>query len=93
VGSEVKSKHSLIALRKYAVDSTTTMFSVDVSGCALSVVDDGLDTILDGREAGCRIITEMSLNTGNSQPTGRIGRKNDVSQKFNTRQDQYSADM
>jgi hypothetical protein len=59
-------------------------FSVDVSGCALSLVDDGLDTILDGREVGCRIITEMSLNTGNSQPTGRTGRKNDARQKLLT---------
>jgi len=89
----VTSEHSLIALRKYAVDSDTTMFSVDVSGCALSLVDDGLDTILDGREAGRRIITEMSLNTGNSQPTGRTGSKNDVRQQFNTRKDHYSADM
>lgn len=73
------SEHSLIALRKYAVDSATTMFSVDVSGCALSLVDDGLDTILDGRKADCKIITEMSsLNTGNLQPTGPTGRKNDV---------------
>ena len=87
------SEHSLIALRKYAVDSHTTVFSVDVSGCALSLVDDGLDTILDGREAGCRIITEMSLNTGNWQPTGRTGRKNDVREKFNVRQDRYSADV
>lgn len=87
------SEHSLIALRKYAVDSDRTMFSVDVSGCALSLVDDGLDTILDGREAGCRVITEMSLNTGISQPTGRTGSKNDVRQKFNTRRDRYSADM
>jgi len=69
------------------------MFSVDVSGCALRLVDDGLDTILDGREAGCRIITEMSLNTGNSQSAGRTGRKNDVRQRFNTRHDHYSADM
>jgi len=89
----VTSEHSLIALRKHAVDSDRTMFSVDVSGCALSLVDDGLDTILDGREAGCRIITEMSLNTGNSQPTGRTDRKNDVREKFNTRQDNYNVDM
>ena len=86
------SEHSLIALLKYAVDSAATMLSVDVSGCALSLVDDGLDTILDGREAGCRIITEMSLNTGNLQPTGRTDRKNDLRQKFKPRQDHYCAD-
>jgi hypothetical protein len=89
----VTSERSLIALRKYAVDSAKTMFSVDVSGCALSIVDDGLDTILDGREAGWRIITEMSLNTGNSQPMGRPGSNNDVRPKFNTILDHYSVEM
>lgn len=49
------SEHSLIA-----VDSVKTMFPVDVSGCAPSLVDDGLDTILDGREAGSRIITDVA---------------------------------
>jgi hypothetical protein len=63
------------------------MLSVDVPGCALSLVDDGLDTILDGREADCRIITAMSLNTGISQPTGRTASNNDVRPTFKTGQD------
>jgi hypothetical protein len=87
VESEVTSECSLMAVCKYAVDSATKVSSVDVSGCALSLVDDGLDTILDGREAACRIITAMSLNTGISQPAGRTCCNNDVRTEFNTGQD------